>query len=201
MDLTATETAQLTGVSVRSINSIFLKIRGRVTVLCEEESPFIADDETRGASVSGKVNGNSGDKDQDPVNQYVAFGIYRRNDKIFTEFAPSGTRRLLQNHQRHGANVSELVSTEGWKGYDGLVDMNQTRLYRMNTTDAQTGEVTNTMNAVDSFWSYAKRRMVQFNGIHKHTFYLHLKETEFRFNYRRDNVYRTLLKMLRTTPL
>ncbi|ARN74612.1 IS1595 family transposase [Oceanicoccus sagamiensis] len=200
MDLTATETAQLTAVSVRSINSIFLKIRGRVTALCEEESPFVADDEARGVSVSGVSSKNSQEA-QDPVNQYVAFGIYRRDDKIYTEFAPNCTRRILHHNQRHGATLPELVNAEGWKGYDGLVDVNQTRLYRMNSTDELTGQVTNTMNAVDSFWSFAKRRMVQFNGIHKHTFYLHLKETEFRFNYRRDNVYRVLLKMLRTTPL
>lgn len=33
-------------------------------------------------------------------------------------------------------------------------------------------------------------------GIQRHMFYLHLKETEFRFNQRRDNLYRTLLKLL-----
>ncbi|MED5510166.1 MAG: IS1595 family transposase, partial [Pseudomonadota bacterium] len=32
-------------------------------------------------------------------------------------------------------------------------------------------------------------------------FYLHLKETEFRFNHRRDNVYKLMLKMLREKPI
>ncbi|MDZ4097977.1 MAG: IS1595 family transposase, partial [Methylophilaceae bacterium] len=35
----------------------------------------------------------------------------------------------------------------------------------------------------------------------KHTFYLHLKETEFRFNHRRDNLYLEALKLLRKNPL
>ncbi|MER0215994.1 MAG: IS1595 family transposase, partial [Nitrosomonas sp.] len=34
-----------------------------------------------------------------------------------------------------------------------------------------------------------------------HTFYLHLKETEFRFNHRRDNLYHEILKLLRLNPL
>ncbi|MBI5885028.1 MAG: IS1595 family transposase, partial [Deltaproteobacteria bacterium] len=37
--------------------------------------------------------------------------------------------------------------------------------------------------------------------LHKHTFYLHLKETEFRFNHRCGNMYLELLKQFRKTPL
>uniref|UniRef100_E6QI99 Transposase n=1 Tax=mine drainage metagenome TaxID=410659 RepID=E6QI99_9ZZZZ len=43
--------------------------------------------------------------------------------------------------------------------------------------------------------------MLKFNGIAKHTFYLHLKETEFRFNHRQDNLYKTLLSFFRNHPL
>jgi len=35
----------------------------------------------------------------------------------------------------------------------------------------------------------------------KATFYLHLKECEFRFNSRGDNLYRTILKIVREKPL
>ena len=57
------------------------------------------------------------------------------------------------------------------------------------------------INGIESFWSYAKHRLIQFNGVAKHTFYLHLKETEFRFNHRHDDLYKVLLKMLRNAPL
>jgi transposase-like protein len=35
----------------------------------------------------------------------------------------------------------------------------------------------------------------------KNTFYLHLKECEFRYNYRSQNLYLTLLKIVRLNPL
>jgi len=35
----------------------------------------------------------------------------------------------------------------------------------------------------------------------KHTFNLHLKECEFRFNHRRKNLYPILLKLCRDDPL
>ena len=47
----------------------------------------------------------------------------------------------------------------------------------------------------------AFRRLAKFNGVPEHTFYLHLKETEFRFNHRRDNLYHAILEFLLLNPL
>ena len=60
---------------------------------------------------------------------------------------------------------------------------------------------TSHINGIESFWGYAKRRLAKFNGVPNATFYLHLKETEFRFNHRRGNLYAALLQMLRKNPL
>ncbi|MBA3755897.1 MAG: IS1595 family transposase, partial [Nitrosomonas sp.] len=57
------------------------------------------------------------------------------------------------------------------------------------------------INGIESFWSFAKRRLAKFNGVSEHIFYLHLKETEFRFNHHRDNLYHQILKLLRLNPL
>lgn len=40
LDLTATECAALSGISVRSINSIYLKIRRRLAIVCQQASPL-----------------------------------------------------------------------------------------------------------------------------------------------------------------
>jgi len=40
------------------------------------------------------------------------------------------------------------------------------------------------INGIESFGSYAKRKLQKFNGINKKSFNLHLKECEFRFNNR-----------------
>ena len=50
------------------------------------------------------------------------------------------------------------------------------------------------VNGIESFWSFAKRRLAKFNGIAEHTFYLHLKETEFRFSMRKQHLYDIILK-------
>ena len=40
MDLTATDCAELSGVSVRSINTIYLRVRERMAEQCEKVSPL-----------------------------------------------------------------------------------------------------------------------------------------------------------------
>lgn len=39
MDFTATDTATLTDISVRSVNSIYLKLRRCIAAVCEQQSP------------------------------------------------------------------------------------------------------------------------------------------------------------------
>ncbi len=50
------------------------------------------------------------------------------------------------------------------------------------------------INRIESFWSYANRKLQKFNGINKKSFNLHIKECEFRFNNRDKNIDNLLLK-------
>ena len=51
------------------------------------------------------------------------------------------------------------------------------------------------------FWGIAKTRLSKFRGIRKDKFYLHLKETEYRFNHRKEDLYHLLLEEFRKNPL
>jgi len=57
------------------------------------------------------------------------------------------------------------------------------------------------VNGIENFWGIAKTWLVKFRGIRKDTFCLHLKEPEFRFNHRQENLYALLLQKLITNPL
>lgn len=49
-------------------------------------------------------------------------------------------------------------------------------------------------NSIESFWSFAKARLQQCQGVAKHTFWRHLKESKFRFNHRHQHPYKLLLR-------
>src|SRR5450432_924270 len=59
----------------------------------------------------------------------------------------------------------------------------------------------NHVNGIESFWSYAKFRFLKLRGVRPEFFFLHLKESEWRWNHRTDNLYFLLLKNLRQKPL
>ena len=97
--------------------------------------------------------------------------------------------------------MNSVIHSDGWHGYDGLVDIGFDKHFRVNHSNNEFASGEGHINGIESFWSYAKRRLAKFNGVAKHTFYLHLKEAEFRFNHRRGNLYLELLKLLRNKPL
>ncbi|STZ51950.1 putative insertion element transposase [Neisseria dentiae] len=95
----------------------------------------------------------------------------------------------------------KVINTDGWRGYHGLVDMGYEKHFRVHHGADEFARGVQHINGIESFWGYAKNRLVKFNGVPKQTFYLHLKETEFRFNHRHDDLYKVLLKILRNRPL
>ncbi len=94
-----------------------------------------------------------------------------------------------------------MIHSDGWRGYNGLVDVGYQKHFRVLHSKDEFATDESHINGIESFWSYAKRRLHKFNGVAKHTFYLHLKECEYRFNHRDKNLSHLLLKLLERYPL
>ena len=82
-----------------------------------------------------------------------------------------------------------------------MVDLGYKKHYRVQHGAGEFVKGKNHINGIESFWAFAKARLMKFNGLPNHTFYLHLKESEFRFNHRDQDLYAILLKALRQKPL
>jgi transposase-like protein len=199
MDFTATDAAQLTGVSLRSVNSIYLKLRRRIAQHCEAQSPFRGEVEIDESYFGPKrVRGKRG---RGAAGKTIVFGVFKRHGQVYTEIVPDCRKKTLQKAIRGRISLDTVVHSDGWRGYDGLVDVGYKKHLRVQHGKNEFANDRSHINGIESFWSYAKRRLAKFNGIAKHTFYLHLKETEFRFNHRRGNLYQAMLKLLRENPI
>jgi transposase-like protein len=198
-DLTASSTARMTGLSVRSVNDIFIKIRKRLADLCEkqalESGVFEADESYFGP------RGVKGKKGRGASGKTAVFGILKRGGYVWTQIVPNAKKRTLQRLIRGKVSLDSVIHTDGWVGYDGLVDVGYEKHLRVRHTDGQFALGDNHINGIESFWGFAKHRLTKFKGIPSHTFYLHLKESEFRFNHRNQNMYKLLLRIFREEPL
>jgi transposase len=200
LDLTATDAAHLTKLSRRSVTSIFLKIRERISGECERASPFSSCEVEVDESYFGarRVRGKRG---RGAAGKTIVFGIFKRNGCVYTEIVPDCKKATLQAIIRGRVSLGTVINSDGWRGYDGLVDVGYSKHFRVNHGQNEFVSGTHHVNGIESFWSYAKRRLQKFNGVSSRTFYLHLKECEYRFNNRNKDLSELLLKLLEKYPL
>ena len=200
LDLTASRTAQLTRLQRKTVNTIFLKIRVRIWEECERASPFSRCEVEVDESYFGarRVRGKRG---RGAAGKTIVFGIFKRNGCVYTEIVADCKKATLQAIIRGRVSPEAVIHSDGWRGYDGLVDVGYSKHFRVNHGKDEFVRGTAHVNGIEGFWSFAKRRLQKFNGVSSETFSLHLKECEYRFNNRHQNLYLELLKLLRKNPL
>ena len=134
----------------------------------------------------------------------IVFGIFKRGGKVYTELVPGCSKDTLCRAIRGKVSVDAIIHSDGWRGYDGLVDLGYAKHLRVNhDADRFADPITpgNHINGIESFRGYAKTRLARYRGMHPHTFLFHLKECEFRFNHRGQDLYQVLLNLCRRRPL
>ena len=199
LDLDASKVASLTGLNRNTINRYLTLVRQRIAELCEQESPFQGEVEVDESYFGAKrVRGKRG---RGASGKTPVFGILQRGGKVYTEIVPDCAKATLQAIIRGKVDIQSVIHSDGWRGYNGLVDLGYKKHFRVHHGRDQFARGRNHINGIESFWSFEKTRLMKFYGMSQNTFYLHLKESEFRFNNRKENIYAILLKLLREKPL
>lgn len=199
LDLTASQIAVLTNLNRNTSNRYLTLIRSLSADFCEQESPFSGkvelDESYFGSRHKKKKKGQEkGKRGRGAENKHIVFGIYKRNGKVFTEIVKDVKAKTLQTIIKGKVDFSSTIYTDGFKAYNSIVHIGYQKHYRIYHQDNYAlGDVH--INGIEGFWGYAKVRLVKYRGISKNTFYLHLKECEFRFNYRQQDLYQMLLKI------
>jgi transposase len=193
-DRSATEVASLTSLTRKSVTTIFLKLRQRIAEHCERHSPITnLDPEAFSCSqcVCGRCRPTAS-------RNAPLFALLTLNDCLFTALVPDCRKPILRA-LIHGRIAPEEMPVNGWHGYDGLVDTEFREPMIVEHRDARAG-IGNAAEVVQ-FWDFARRRLEKFNGVSRRTFYLHLKESEWRFNLADRDLYAELLNLVERHPL
>jgi transposase len=197
-DLTALQTAELTGANRNTINRIYLGLRQRILVTCEEARPMFGVVEVD-ESLFGprRVKGKRG---RGAYGKTTVFGIFERDGQVYTEIVPDCSKATLQGIIRGRVDPETVINSDGWRGYNGLVDLGYGH-FRVDHSKDEFARGRVHINGIEGFWGMAKVRLSKFKGLPRHTFHLHLKETEWRYNHRASDKAKLLLRYLRETPL
>ena len=199
LDITATKTSELTGISRPTTNRIYKKLREMIRDICNNEFPLSGEVEVDESYFGAKrIKGKRG---RGSYGKTIVFGILERNGKVYTEIVPDCSRATLQAIIRGKVEVESVIHSDKWRGYNGLVDIGYSKHFRVDPRDNKFSNGRSHINGIESFWSFAKRRLQKFNGVSKKNFNLHLKECEFRLNNREKDIYKILLNILRKNML
>jgi len=200
LDLTATQTAEMTSVSRNAVNRLYLAIRTRIAEYSRQTSPVSGEIEVV-ESYFGP-NRTPGKRGRGAGGKTIVFGLFKRNGKVYTEIVSDCSAKTLQGIIRGKVDIDSVIHSDGWRGYDGLVDVGYEKHYRVEHGKDEFSKGNGKhINGIESFWGYAKHRLMKFKGIPRYLFEVYLKETEFRFNHRDQGLYKILLKWFRQNPL
>ena len=198
-DLDASQIARLTGLNRNTVNRYLTKIRQRLVEYCSAQSPFSGEVEVDESFFGARrIKGKRG---RGAYGKTIVFGIFQRNGHVYTEIVPNCSKATLQAVIRGKVELESIIYSDGWRGYNGLVDVGYGKHLRIDHSKDEFAKGRNHINGIEGFWGHAKTRLVRFRGMTPSTFNLHLKECEFRFNHRGQDLGRLILQILRNQPL
>jgi transposase len=186
-DLPASKAAKILELNRNTINRFYIIFREKIlsASLSEMEAlkgEFELDESYFGAQ---RVRGKRG---RGAAGKTPVFGLLQRDGKVFVTVVKNCSKAELMPIIKGKILAGSRIYTDGWKAYDGLI-LNGYDHYRIYHSENEFARGKNHVNGIEAFWSFAKRRLAKFNGVSSHTFNLHLKECELRYNYRHTNFY------------
>lgn len=190
LELTSVQTAKQLNLNRHTVDRYYQIFREKIVSHQEDNLRQLSGDIEIDESYFGSRH--KGDKrGRGAPNKVPVIGILKRQGKVYANIIPDvSAKTLVPLIEKLVAKSKTNVYTDKWRSYDGLV-LSGYKHHRINHS-LEFVRNNNHINGIESFWSYVKRKMRKHNGIARHKFYLYLKESEFRFNNRNQNLFNIL---------
>ena len=181
-DITASKTAALLEINRNTVNRYFNLFRHKIVASTVRPGDRLSGEIECDESYFGakRIRGKRG---RGAAGKTPVFGLLKREGNVYVEIVENCSKQSLIPIIQGKVLEGSTMYTDGWKAYDGLI-LNGYDHYRVFHSHDEFVRGKSHVNGIESFWSFAKRRLAKFNGLTDQKFFLHLKECEFRFNHR-----------------
>jgi transposase len=96
----------------------------------------------------------------------------------------------IQAHTRKGS----VYYTDAFRGYQSLQRFGKHMVVN-HSKGFVSKKTKNHINGIEGFWSYAKHILYNYRGVSRYYFPMYLKEIEYRYNHRQENIFKLFLKI------
>lgn len=120
------------------------------------------------------------------------FGMLERHGQIYTTIVDNVKAETLMNEIKHNSLKGSVFYTDKFRSYKSLkfygkhLQIDHGKIFAKGRRH---------INGLEGFWSFAKERLLKYHGVSHKNFLLYLKEMEFRYNYRDQNIFDLLLQI------
>ena len=139
----------------------------------------------------GRRKGNRG---RGAAGKVPVFGILERNGIVQVNVVPNVTAETLLEFTVKKVRRGSVIYTDKFRSYDSLMFCGYRHLKIDHKKLFSSGKVY--INGLEGFWSWAKERLIKHHGVSKEHFPLYLKELEFRYNNRNNDLFDLIANFL-----
>jgi transposase len=125
--------------------------------------------------------------------KWIVFGIYQRNGKVLAFPITSRAKETMQPYITRYTKAGSLYYTDD-KVCLYLLPIRGNYVVVLKEKGVPKGR--DHINGIEGFWFFAKHWLYQYRGINQAYFPLYLKELEWRFNLRNENLVILLRRLL-----
>ena len=124
--------------------------------------------------------------------------MLERKGEVSVEIVPNAKAETLTRAVLNVAQAGSMIYTDQWGGYNSLIFHGYKHKTVNHSKMFARGKVST--NALEGFWSFAKERMAKYHGVGRRKFILYIKEMEWRYNNRDDDLFELLVDYMLVAP-
>ena len=183
--------AQDLGVDTKVITRVYQRLREALFHVTELEGGKLKGEiELDEAYFGGRRKGKRG---RGAAGKSIVFGLLERDGRVYTRVVTHLTAEELMRHIRAHTRKGSVYFTDAFRGYQSLKRYGKHHVVSHKHTFVNR-RTRNHINGIEGFWSYAKHVLYNYRGVSRYHFPMYLKEIEYRFNHRRENLFKRFLK-------
>lgn len=180
------------GLAYQVVTRVYQRLREAIYHVAELEAGRLKGEiEIDEAYFGGRRKGKRG---RGAAGKSIVFGLLERDGRVYTKVVERVTADELMAHIRKHTRKGSVYYTDKFRSYNSLK-----RFGKHHTVNHSKGMVDkktkNHINGIEGFWSYAKHILYNYRGVSKYHFPMYLKEVEYRFNHRKDNLFKLFLNI------
>ena len=174
-----------------TVSKIFRNIREIIFHQCELEGKRLSGNiEIDEAYFGGRRKGKRG---RGAAGKSVVLGLLERQGKVYTRVVSTVSAEQLLDIIRSKTRKGSVFRTDTFKSYNSLHQFG--KHLKVNHDKTLVSKNHNHINGIEGFWSYAKHKLYNYRGVSRANFALYLKEMEYRYNHRKENILEPIIAL------